>query len=107
MTRSRAIDRLRSQGARYRLVQRWHSAHPTQRDTNLPLEQASLGEQAGQIRAALAGLTPAEREILEIAYYEGLRQSQIAQRLEMPLGTVKTRSRQALKKLRQLLQDLI
>ena len=107
ITRSRAIDRLRSQGARYRLVQRWHHTHPDRSKVNPPLEQASLGEQAHRVRAALADLAPAEQEILEIAYYEGLSQSQIAQRLEIPLGTVKTRSRQALKKLRRLLQDLI
>ncbi|NEZ57193.1 sigma factor-like helix-turn-helix DNA-binding protein, partial [Adonisia turfae] len=46
-----------------------------------------------------------ERQVIEIAYYEGLSQSEIAQRLDIPLGTVKSRSRQALRKLRQTLQD--
>ncbi|NER78356.1 MAG: sigma-70 family RNA polymerase sigma factor [Leptolyngbya sp. SIO1D8] len=107
VTRSRAIDRVRSQGARYRLMQRWDKATIADSSANGPLEQATLGEQAQRVREALSELTPSEREVLEIAYYEGLSQSQIARRLDIPLGTVKTRSRQALKKLRRQLQDLI
>ncbi|MBE7384236.1 MAG: sigma-70 family RNA polymerase sigma factor [Leptolyngbya sp. SIO1E4] len=107
VTRSRAIDRVRSRGARYRLMQRWDTAHTAAAPTNLPLEKATWGEQAQRVREALAELSAPEREVLEIAYYEGLSQSQIAHRLEIPLGTVKTRSRQALKKLRFKLQDLI
>lgn len=70
-----------------------------------PLEQASLDERSHLIQVALAHLSPAEREVLEIAYYEGLSQSETAKRLDIPLGTVKTRSRQALKKLRQTLKN--
>ena len=107
VTRSRAIDQVRSRQARHRLTKRWNTASTTTSLRNIPLEQAALSEQAQRVRKALAGLAPAEREVLEIAYYEGLSQSQISQRLNIPLGTVKTRSRQALKKLRRELQDLI
>lgn len=106
-TRSRAIDRVRSRGAQYRVMQRWDLAHASLTPTNVPLEQAALGEQSQQVKQALGELAPAEKEILEIAYYEGLSQSQIAKRLDLPLGTVKSRSRQALKKLRFKLKDLI
>ncbi|MEO1095307.1 MAG: sigma-70 family RNA polymerase sigma factor [Cyanobacteria bacterium J06638_28] len=105
-TRSRAIDRVRSRGAQYRVMQRWDLAHASLAPTNVPLEQATMGEQSQRVKQALSELSPAEKEILEIAYYEGLSQSQIAKRLELPLGTVKSRSRQALKKLRFKLKDL-
>lgn len=107
LTRSRAIDRVRSQGARARRLQRWTVSDVSSVSPDAPLEQASVGEQAHLVREALADLDPDEREILEIAYYEGLSQSQISRRLNIPLGTVKTRSRRALKKLRFKLQDLI
>ncbi|MEL6383554.1 MAG: sigma-70 family RNA polymerase sigma factor [Cyanobacteria bacterium J06626_18] len=106
VTRSRAIDRVRSRGARNRLMQRWDTANMAASASNVPLEQATLGEQAQRVRQALNELAPVEKEVLEIAYYEGLSQSQIAQKLNIPLGTVKSRSRQALRKLRLKLEDL-
>lgn len=107
MTRSRAIDKLRSKGARLRVVQRLQGIIHTENRAPTPLEQASIGERAQRIREALAQLSDSEREVLEIAYYEGLSQSEIAQQLNIPLGTVKSRSRQGLLKLRQTLQDYI
>lgn len=107
MTRSRAIDKLRSKGARLRVLQRLQSVVRTETSSPTPLEQASVGERSQLIREALSQLTDTERQVLEIAYYEGLSQSEIAKRLNIPLGTVKTRSRQGLLKLRQTLQDYI
>ena len=107
VTRSRAIDRVRSSGARYRLMRRWDTASAAVSPDNTPLEQATLGEQSQRVREALEELAQPEKEVLEIAYYEGLSQSQIARRLDIPLGTVKSRSRQALRKLRFKLQDLL
>lgn len=69
-----------------------------------PLDMATLTERGERTRQALANLSDKERQVIEIAYYEGLSQSEIAQRLNIPLGTVKSRSRQALRKLRQTLQ---
>lgn len=105
MTRSRAIDKLRSRGTRYRSLQRWAGMNRSETQTATPLEQVSMGERAQLILAALEQLPSNERQVLEIGYYEGLSQSEIAKRLEIPLGTVKTRSRQGLLKLRQALQD--
>ncbi len=59
-----------------------------------------------QILAALGQLPPAQRVLIELAYFEGYTQSQLAARLGEPLGTIKTRMRLAAQKLRELLRDL-
>jgi RNA polymerase sigma-70 factor (ECF subfamily) len=59
-----------------------------------------------QIVAALAQLPEAQRILIELAYFEGYTQSQLAARLGEPLGTIKTRMRLAAQKLRELLRDL-
>lgn len=107
MTRSRSIDRLRSRGSRYRFLQRWEGIVQSETVMPTPLEQVSMGERSQIIRAALEKLAPNERQVLEIAYYGGLSQSEIAESLNIPLGTVKTRSRQGLLKLRQALQGYV
>lgn len=107
MTRSRSIDRLRSRGSRYRFLQRWEGIVQSETAMATPLEQVSMGERSQIIRAALEQLAPNERQVLEIAYYGGLSQSEIAESLNIPLGTVKTRSRQGLLKLRQALQGYV
>ncbi|MBD2777120.1 sigma-70 family RNA polymerase sigma factor [Iningainema tapete] len=103
MTRSRSIDKLRAQGTRNRFLQKWQ--HLSNQETSPLLDDIAQTEQSQILRQALADLSEGEREILEIAYYEGLSQSEIAKRLNLPLGTVKTRSRQGLIKLRQRLQN--
>lgn len=106
ITQSRAINRLRQAKSRLQLLQRWNRNRPT--DTaNVPMETASLKELGQQITTALQTLPDNQRQILELAYYDGLSQSEIAEQLEIPLGTVKTRSRQGLLKLRKLLKDLV
>lgn len=106
MTRSRSIDKLRSRGTKLRFIQRWQAIVKNEAVVT-PLEQASMGERSQLVRDALSQLPESERLILEIAYYEGLSQSEIAKRLNIPLGTVKTRSRQGLLKLRQTLQHQV
>ena len=107
LTRSRSIDRKRSQQSRSRKHHRLQVMGDIKPAPNPPLEEISRGEQMQQVREALLTLSVNEREVLEIAYYEGLSQSEIAERLGIPLGTVKTRSRQGLKKLRHALNDSI
>jgi RNA polymerase sigma-70 factor (ECF subfamily) len=62
-------------------------------------------EQGANVRAALAGLPGPQRQVLELAYFSGLSQSEIAERLGEPLGTVKSRTHVALARLRELLGE--
>jgi RNA polymerase sigma-70 factor (ECF subfamily) len=103
LTRSRALNRLASHGSQQRAVERLQLHEPREQTNPTPLEQAVQTEQQASVRTALAQLPPNQRKVLELGYYQGLSQSQIAQHLNLPLGTVKTQSRQGLLKLRQLL----
>ncbi|WP_218082826.1 sigma-70 family RNA polymerase sigma factor [Anthocerotibacter panamensis] len=107
LTRSRAIDRLRTRGSNQRFLQRWGQNEEVVTRPHTPFEQASLGERSEQVKAALDTLPELQRQVVEMAYYEGLSQSEIAERLATPLGTVKTRGRQALIKLKRILQDFV
>src|SRR5262249_50869429 len=100
--RSRAIDRLRFESRRKR------SAGG---DAQLPAEPAAdahdlleLSEQGEALRAALATLTPGERQAIETTFFAGLSHAEAAVRLNQPLGTLKTRIRSGLQKLRQVLR---
>src|SRR5262245_40711215 len=106
MTRSRAIDRLRRRGRSVRLLKTWHEATPMAPAPPTPFESLSVERCAERVRGALAELPEAEREVLELAYFKGLSQAEIAADLDTPLGTVKSRSRRALMTLKRALQDL-
>lgn len=103
-TRSRAIDRLRVSSGRATILQRFQRITAASAHLPNPLDHATRNEQQQHLRAALDQIPPAEREVLEIAYFQGLSQSEIAAQLDIPLGTVKSRSRQGLLRLRALLQ---
>ena len=68
-----------------------------------PLDYANTRFQRGKIDDALQSLRPEQREVVLLAYFGGLTQSEIASRLGHPLGTVKTRMRLALRKLREVM----
>jgi RNA polymerase sigma-70 factor (ECF subfamily) len=106
MTRSRAIDRLRRRGRSVRLLKTWHEATPVAPSPTTPFERVSLQRCAERVRGALAELPEAERQVLELAYFKGLSQAEIAADLDAPLGTVKSRSRRALMTLKRALEDL-
>lgn len=107
LTRSRAIDRLRSRGTVLKFLQRWSETMTTDTSSPTPFEVASLNQRSHYVRNALAQLPDNHRQVLEMAYYEGLSQSEIARTLNIPLGTVKTWARQGLLTLRKNLKDFI
>jgi RNA polymerase sigma-70 factor, ECF subfamily len=106
VARSRSLNKLRQNKSRQNLVEQYgqnvsHSVPATGLDT------AHLENLADRMGAALAQIPVEQRQTLELAYYGGLSQSTIANQLDIPLGTVKTRSRQGLLKLKTLLQDFL
>lgn len=107
MTRSRAIDRQRARSRHHKLVARWGApAAAGAGAPRSPLDESSLSECSQRVRQALAQLPSPQRRVLELAYYQDLTQAEIAQRLDTPLGTVKTWAREGLFRLRRSLQAL-
>jgi RNA polymerase sigma-70 factor, ECF subfamily len=103
LTRSRAIDRVRGRRARPEVAAD-DAAFVDLADTAPAVdEQLASAAQATQVRAALESLPFLQRTALELAFYEGLTHTEIADRLDQPVGTVKTRIRQGLLKLRDRL----
>src|SRR5262245_38353992 len=99
LARSRAIDALRAarrRGERIGTRLTRDIADPT------PTEASQVADRRS-MTGALGELSPAQRELLELAYYEGLTQTEIATRTGLPLGTVKTRIRTGLERLREAL----
>ena len=110
IARSRGIDRLRSRRVR---VDRENDAgreisiRSSFVDQTTGADHAIHAQERGALRSALAELPEAQRVALELAYFEGLSQSEIAARLGEPLGTVKTRMQLGMKKLRDRLRNTI
>jgi len=67
------------------------------------VEEVSLGPRRAEVREALRALPPEQRTVVEMAYFGGKTQSRIAEELGIPLGTVKTRTLAAMRKLRRIL----
>lgn len=104
MTRSRAIDRLRRRGRSARLLRTWHEAAPATPAPRTPFEHVSMRRTVERVRALLAELPGTQRQVLEMAYYDGLSQREIAADLGTPLGSVKSLSRRAMQKLERALR---
>lgn len=101
LARSRAIDRLRVLGARQRLADSASRNSPD--EASDAVKDTLHAEQREIVQRALAELPEEQTRILILAYFEGLTQSEIAKKLTTPLGTVKTRMRSGMIKLRELL----
>ncbi len=100
--RSRAIDRLRFEQRKKRVDPHAHSPLPTPAESD-SAEAYDLREQGRLLQDALAGLTSDERQAIETAFFSELTYAEVAERLHQPLGTVKTRIRSGLAKLRKAL----
>ena len=99
--RSRGIDRLRTLAARDRVAEA--GAREVVEEVSDAATDAFKSEQRGLVSAALAKLPDEQQRPIVLAYFDGLTQSEIATRLGAPLGTVKTRMRTGLIRLRELL----
>lgn len=100
--RSRALDRVRYE-ARKKRVDPHTGQREEQDDGARPGDGITARQQHGQIQTALTALTPDERQTIETAFFSELTYSETALRLDQPIGTVKTRVRSALAKLRKAL----
>jgi RNA polymerase sigma-70 factor (ECF subfamily) len=105
LARSRSIDRLRVR-SRARKEEALDTVASVPAPGETPESASWLGQQRGCVRAALQCLSPEQREAIELAYFSGLTQSELAERLQQPLGTIKTRIRLGMIKLRERLQVL-
>lgn len=105
IARSRAIDRLRSghqereRREPFDLSLQYAQLEPS------PEEAVTISELRNTVRAALDSLPVEQREVIELAYYGGFSHSEIALKLNKPLGTVKTRARLGMTKLRETLKS--
>lgn len=110
LTRNKAIDRIRSkdyktqQKATHDVDAPEFSLEGNKYD---PLESTIFSDRTELVKKALNEIPESQSSVLKIAYYEGLTQREISEQLDIPLGTVKTRMRQGMIKLKDLLGEYI
>jgi len=102
IARNRGIDRLRANNVRVRAVE----SAPLPVAADSPETRAALSEQQRAVACALQSLPQDQRVLIEQAYFLGLTQSELAERFDLPLGTVKTRIRTGMMALRGLLSQV-
>jgi RNA polymerase sigma-70 factor, ECF subfamily len=106
LARSRAIDRIRAKKKSSPLsLDALPGALVASDKSAGPLDQTLAGERRAVVTQALGKLDPNQREAVELAFYDGLSHSEIAEKLKKPLGTVKTHIRQGLIRLRDNLRN--
>lgn len=105
LTRSRALDRLRSYARLDKAVAISEDAIMMQPHTDSPEEDVLIRERRSYVEACLSEIPDDQRLVLELAYFGGLSHSEISAKTGISLGTVKTRIRLGLKKLRELIGD--
>lgn len=100
LARTRALDKLRARASRQRNVEPLGTQNETPAGSASPEEQSASSQQRAIVLAALGRLPDEQRQALELAYFQGLSHTELAERLGEPLGTVKTRIRLGMMKLR-------
>lgn len=105
LARSRAIDRLRTGATRRMRTERLRHAMAMPSNESGPEERSALSERRRLVRAALGRLPAEQRRTIELAFFAGLSHGEIADDLRQPLGTVKTRIRLGMMRLRQTLAE--
>ena len=102
----RAVDTVRREERLRRRSSRMNLGPSEGEDvTEAVVEEAWLAHRRARVRTALEGLPPDQRKVLELAYFRGYKQWQIAEELNIPLGTVKTRTLAAMRKLQRVLTE--
>ena len=107
IARTRGIDRLRSGRHEQRHKESLDAVGEITSNDAGPETDTVTAERRQLVRAALESLSPEQREVIELAYYSGLSHSEIALKLGQPLGTVKTRTRLGMMKLRDMLSPTL
>jgi RNA polymerase sigma-70 factor (ECF subfamily) len=105
LTRYKAIDRLRSLRRKGILHERVEQEAKIfeEHTGNSSLNEVDSAEKSRIVRAAIVQLSPTQREAIELAFFSGLTQAEIAKKLRQPLGTVKARIRRGMRKLREII----
>ncbi|MFN0119398.1 MAG: sigma-70 family RNA polymerase sigma factor [Blastocatellia bacterium] len=103
IARSRAIDRLRAGWQAQQRNEPLETAYGAHTNDDSPEEATAIAERRRLVRRALGDIPADQRELIELAYYSGLSHSEIALQTGLPLGTVKTRIRLGMLKLRESL----
>ena len=105
LTRNKSIDRLRSAQRRHRLSEEVEREHSVQEQTpdRSSVDAVETGENKSMVREAVRQLSDAQRQAIELAFFSGLTQSEIAGKLDEPLGTVKARIRRGMMKLKEMI----
>ena len=108
LTRNKAIDRIRAAQRRSKLLeQATVEANARPDDSPSANEMLHGRENAERIRSVVAALPPDQRRAIELAFFSGLTQDEIAKNLQEPLGTIKARIRRGMLKLREKLEGLV
>jgi RNA polymerase sigma-70 factor, ECF subfamily len=105
LARSRAIDRLRSRASRTRREEPFQEFAQFRSTDPAPDHEIELSQRRRRVVSALDTLPPEQREVIELAFFSGLTHTELAAQLNQPLGTVKTRVRQGMMKIRELLVE--
>ena len=106
LTRNKAIDRLRTSQRRHRLLdQITAQADPPAGAPGQAAEKIQADEEAALIRSVVAALPYEQRQAIELAFFGGLTQTEISERLKQPLGTIKARIRRGMLQLRESLGE--